>query len=174
MMKRLLALTFLPVLIFSCKPSKEKMMEGRWQATHLENPTLDAQVAQLKAFLDTVGNNTTPEQNEVLYGVKNIDSLKQIQLAQIVRGLQEQAKELQNTFLNFQADGKVIYSFGSKPDTACWYFEGEQNLVLDEKKLKGVGNIVKMEIITLTKEQLQLRFQEHEMSSTATFIHNAQ
>lgn len=168
-MKNLVVLPLLAVLFFSCKTSPEKLITGKWQAVKLENPTLEQQITQLKSFLDTVGQHTTIEQNEVLYGVKNIDSLKQIQEAQIEQALQQQANDMQHTFFNFLQDGKVIYSFGTNPDTACWYIEGEKKLVLDEKKLKGMGSVVKMDILLLEKEHLQLGFHENSFSSTATF-----
>ncbi len=169
-MKKLLLLPFLAMLFFSCKPTLEKMIVGKWQATHLDNPTLDEQVKQMNAFLDTVGSHTSPEQNELLYGVKNIDSLKEIQRTQIKQALIEQESAIKNTYLQFKDDGILYYSFGTSPDTACWYFEGENNLVLDEKKLKGVGNIVKIELVKLEKNELQISFHDKGFNSTAVFI----
>ena len=168
-MKKLLLLPLLAMLFFSCKPTREKMIVGKWQAIHLDNPTLDEQVKQMNAFLDTVGSHTSPEQNELLYGVKNIDSLKEIQRTQIKQALIEQESAIKNTYLQFKDDGILYYSFGTTLDTACWYFEGENNLVLDEKKLKGVGNIVKIELVKLEKNELQLRFHDKGFSSTAVF-----
>ena len=84
--------------------------------------------------------------------------------------IKEKENSLKNTFLHFNENGTLYYSFGVLPDTACWYFEGEKNLVFDEKKLKGMGSVVKIELVKLDENELQLRFQENGFSSTATFI----
>jgi len=166
-MKRIF-LALLPILCISCHPAEHKLT-GKWQAVHLDNPALAEMIRNQQTFIDTLGTNTTPEQNDTLYGVRNTDSMRRVLQLQVdsFRAMQEQT--LQHTQFEFRKDKVAIVHFGDTPDSAAWYIEDDDVLVLDEARLKGAGNKTRMEIEALTGDTLKLRFTENGITSSATF-----
>jgi hypothetical protein len=156
-------------LFASCKESKEDLIARKWQAISLESPMLDKQIAEERRFIDTVGTNTDAATNERLYGVRNMDSMRQWMHAQMDSFVYTQQQTIQNTWLDFNKNGTVAANFGTEPDTVSWYFNEEGALMLDEMKHTGSGSKIKMDVVKLEKELLQLRFEENGYSSTATF-----
>lgn len=169
MKKITLSLCASVLLLSACETKKEDIIKQKWQAIELDNQELQKVIDDQKAFLDTVGNNTTPEQNEEIYGMRNIDSAK----ASLSRELEDykamQQHAIENTWFDFQEGGKMIMNFSGKIDSASWYFDDEGNLMIDEMKLKGTGSKIKMKVITLEKDVLKLKFEEENMKSTVTF-----
>ncbi len=168
-MKKLLFLALPLLTVLSCKESKKDILTKKWQAVTVENEELKKQISESRIFFDTVGKSTDAAANEILYGARNMDSLRvllKIQLDSFV-ALQEHA--VQNTWMDFYADSLVATSFDSDPDTVNWYFDDEGNLMLDELDKKGAGAKIKMEVLKLTDTLLQLRFNENGFSSVASF-----
>ncbi len=169
-MKYLIILAGLATTFAACKQSKEELIARRWQAVALESPMMDEQIRMQREFLDTVGTSTDAATNEVLYGVRNMDSMRQWMKTQFDSIILEQKSAIANTWLNFSKEGTVVSSFGSAPDTVSWYFDDEGALILDELKHKGAGSKVKMEVVKLDEDSLKLRFNENGFSSTAILI----
>ena len=169
-MTRLLLLVVITSFFISCKPSNEELISRKWVAVAIDNPELTPErIAETRYFFDTVGKSTSPEVNEQLYGVRNMDSLREILKYQLEGELATQEAIVQHTWMDFHKDGRVAANFGTeKADTVNWYFE-EGNLFLDEMKYKGSGSKIKMEVLKLDKETLQIRFNENGFTSTATF-----
>jgi len=171
-------LSLLSVIVFiglfsvsSCKPSKEKMILGKWQAINMESPKLDQQIADTKNYIDTIGKSTTPAQNLELYGVSNMDSMRLLMQQQLDMTLAEQKRMIDETWIEFMKKGIVATNFGApQPDTINWYFDDDGALMLDEMKMKGTGSKIKMDIIKLEKDTLKLSFSENGFESTATFL----
>jgi len=80
-----------------------------------------------------------------------------------------QDRTTQNTWLEFNKNGTAVASFGSEPDTVKWYFDDDDNLILDELAQKGAGSKINMDVVKLEDTVLQLRFTENGFSSIATF-----
>lgn len=159
------------VLMASCTTSRDKQLLGKWKAIQMESPRLDQEIKDAQLFIDTVGKNTTSAQNKELYGVENMDSVRDIMKEQIDLTIKEQKRMIDSTWLNFLQNGIVASNFGApQPDTINWYLDEEGALILDEMKMKGGGDKVVMEILTLTDDTLRLRFNENGYSSTATFM----
>jgi len=159
------------VWLASCTSSHNKQLLGKWKAIQMESPRLNQEIQDAQLFIDTVGKSTTATQNKELYGVENMDSVREIMKEQIDLTLKEQKRMIDSTWLNFLPNGIVASNFGApKPDTINWYLDEEGALILDEMKMKGAGDKVVMEIVTLKEDTLRLRFNENGYSSTATFI----
>ncbi|HTN45108.1 MAG TPA: hypothetical protein VL098_02085 [Flavipsychrobacter sp.] len=172
MLKILLAIC-IPAIVFtsSCKPSKEKMLIGKWTATKMESPQLEQQIKDTKAFIDTVGTSTTPDQNFELYGVRNMDSLRDFMKQQLDATLDDQKKMIDKTWIEFMDKGVVATSFGAPvADTISFYIEEDTVLVLDEMKMKGTGSKINMNIVNLDQQNLTLRFTENGYNSTVIFM----
>lgn len=166
-----LAIFAIALLLTSCKPSKENMLLGKWKAIRMESAELDQQIADTRNYIDTVGKNSTPEENVQLYGVSNMDSMRSVMNDQLEMTLEEQKNTIDHTWIEFMKDGIVATDFGvGAADTINWYLDDDGALMLDEMKMKGAGSKTKMDIIKLEKDSLQLRFSENGFTSTATFV----
>lgn len=157
------------LLLAACESKKEDIIQQKWQAIVLDNPDLQKIIDEQSAFLDTVGSHTTPEQNEEIYGMRNIDSAKQSLRRELEDYKAMQQHAVENTWFDFQKDGKMLMNFSGKIDSASWYFDEEGNLMIDEMKLKGAGSKIKMKVLTLQSDTLKLKFEEENMRSTVTF-----
>jgi hypothetical protein len=167
-MKKIALFLLTPITLLSCN-AKEKQLAGKWQAVYLDNPALTDMLVNQQHFIDTFGQNTTPEQNDSMYGVRNIDSMRQVLQMQIDSFRMMQEQTLQQTKFEFRSDKTALLYFGETPDSAHWYFDDDGALVLDEAPLKGSGTKTRMEVETLTRDTLRLRFTENGITSSATF-----
>jgi len=158
------------LLAASCTQSNEQKITKRWQQESIRNPMMEQIIQEQQAFIDTLGANTTPAENDSLYGIRNIDSLKDALRQEIATFKKEQERVVKNTWFDFRKDGVLILNTDQIIDSASWYLEDDgHTLVLDEMKLKGSGDQVRMEVITLTNDKLQLKFMQGQDTSTVTF-----
>ncbi len=172
-MSQRLTISAIALILFlsSCTNSKEKKLMGKWVAIAMESPRLEQEIKEAQRFIDTVGSHTTPDENMALYGVRDMDSLRTLLKEQMELTLVEQKRLIDSTWLDFLKGGIIASNFGApQPDTINWYLDDEGDLILDEMKMKGSGDKVRMEITTLTNDTLRLRFNENGYSSTATFV----
>jgi hypothetical protein len=153
----------------SCKQSKEDMISRKWQEIANENEERDKAVKAQLQLIDTMGRSTTPEQNMALYGVANADSLRPILKENLDSFLAMQKREVEQTQFEFKKNGVVYLINGDHRDSANWNFEKDGKLALDEKKLKGTGEKMLIDVLTLTKNELKLKFTNGQSSASATF-----
>lgn len=168
-MKRILLAVPLLLFIASCEKKKEDKIAKKWQAVDLESPQMDQMIADQKHFLDTFGKNTTPQQNDSMYGTRNIDSMRASLSQQLDDFIGMQEHSVKNTWFQFRKDGIALMNFSGQTDSTKWYFDENGTLILDEQKLKGSGNKIKMDVVKLEDTVLKLRFTEDQMTSTVTF-----
>ena len=159
----------IPVILFSCKNDKKSTLTRTWYATNLENPLMDTMMKQGQMFIDTVGKNTDAATNAATYGVTNMDSLRHVLQTQFdsVKHLQDEA--LKQTVFTFRKDGIALLAFSGRTDSAKWMLDKDGNLILDEITASGRGNKIKMEVVELNNDQLKLKFNVNNSSSTVTF-----
>lgn len=167
-MKRIV-IALVPVLLFSCQPSKKDMLVRNWHAVNLYNPQLDDMLQKQQLFIDTVGKSTSPAANDSIYGFHNMDSIKVVLQKQLDSFKLMQQQTLENTYFNFKRNGQAILTFGGYTDTTKWYFDDEGALMLDELKEKGAGTSFKMIVQHLSDTALKLKFIEKDVSSIVTF-----
>lgn len=168
MIRRHLAWTLL-LLAASCKPGREDVLARKWQEVSIRNEQI-AKMEEQQAFLDTLGTHTTPAENIRLYGSSNIDSYKAVNQAFIDQYRSAQQEIVRNTWFDFRKDGVVYLHSGNGPDSAAWYFEEDGALVLDKLKLKGTGNNIRMEVLTLNDTSLKVRFELNHLTNEASFV----
>lgn len=171
MKKAILYLTLPAILLtaIGCGKSKKNMIAKKWQAAELNSPQMDQVIAEQELFIDTFGKNTDPSLHDSLYGTNNIDSLRQSLQMQVKDYKAMQEHSLKNTWFDFRKDGTVLMNFSGQTDSTKWYFDDKDELVLDEMKLKGTGDKIRLVVEQLEENVLKLQFNEGGVSSTITF-----
>jgi hypothetical protein len=163
-------ISFIAIVAFaSCKPEKKDMIIGLWQEIGVANPQMDNAVEEQRLFLDTLGKHTDSVANVALYGTNNIDSFKKGMRTNLDSFKKAQGKAISETWFDFHKNGIVYLHSQEGLDSANWYIEEENALMLDEEKLKGVGSKIRMEIAALDDTALQLHYTEQYLNSTAFF-----
>lgn len=169
-MKHILVLSIICITLLSCEQkNKKNQLTGKWQAIALENAELDSLMKQQLQFLDTFGSNTTPEENETIYGFRNIDSARTTLKAELEEYLAMQDHAVKHTWFDFRKDGVVVMNFSGQIDSSKWYINDDGALMLDELEMKGAGARIKMEILSLTDTSLRLQLNDEGMSSVVLF-----
>lgn len=158
-------------MLFSCNKKggdKDKML-GTWRGAYQDNPQMDSLIKEQEHFIDTVGQSTTPEQNEQEYGTRNMDSFKKFQREQVEAFKKEQDQFMKETVFEFRKDSVAVFNFSGNLDSASWYFDDENMLVLDEMKLKGAGDKLVMSVVYVTDTAMRLQFHEKDFAGSVTF-----
>lgn len=157
------------LLTASCKRSSEDMLTRKWQEVSIDNPTMQGAIDEQQHFIDTMGAHTSPDENEHLYGIRDLDSLKTELINQVNAYHVEQQRIIDNTWFLFRKDGIVLLNSDEGVDSASWYLDEDKNLILDEMKLKGTGSTISMQILELTDTSLKLSFTQDNATSTVRF-----
>lgn len=147
----LLAVITLSACESNVENSTTKLLTKKWNATY--SSEIDSNEHLMK-FLDTVGNSTSPEQNEQIYGIRDLDSFKKANLSIIQDRLAMQKHSLENTWIQFYKDGMVIRNFSGLVDTTIWSVDTTGKLTFGDPA-KG-GEIYNMDIIKLEDSVLEL------------------
>ena len=153
----------------SCKESGGRKLIGEWQEVAVINPQLEEAIQEQQVFSDTVGSNTTAEQNKALYGTDNIDNMRASLKINLDSFRQAQYEAVKATRFDFREGGLLYIHSMDGVDSSDWYLDEDGALILDEAKLKGSGNKIRMEIAELSDTLLKLKFTEQYLTSTAVF-----
>ena len=145
------------------------MIMGAWAGTKFENPEMDSFFINSQNYIDTIGKNGNPATNMELYGVTNMDSIRRIMQAQHDSAKSMQMNAVLHTTFDFRKDSMVFVTFDGRVDTSKWYMESENALILEETSGEGKGTKTKMDILTLTDNELKIKFQQENTYSTVTF-----
>ena len=156
----------------SCTQSKEEMITGKWLAVQVDNPQQDQLLKEQDAFIDTFGKNTDAATNLAMYGFSNVDSARESLRAEFKDYKDMQKHAIENTLFDFRKDHTIVFNFSGQTDSAKWALEKDGKLTIDDSKMKAKGNIIKMDVITLTKDSLKLKFNDQGGTSTVTFRHD--
>ena len=164
-------LAALAIITMSCtqKKTARDRLVGRWHAIKLENPDMDSFFLQSKVFIDTVGKNNDAATNEKLYGVTNMDSMRQVMRRQYDSVKTTQYGAVNNTTYWFRKDSMAVITFAGSTDSSKWFFSDKGALVLEELIHYGPGERINMEVVSLTDATLKLRFSEDGDTSVVTF-----
>lgn len=169
MIKRYSILLIAAISLSSCKKSREDLLCRNWQEVSTENQERDEMIKMQQAFIDTVGRNTTPQQNLEAYGFTNIDSFRRLMQANMDSFMMLQQREVEQTQFEFKKNGVVYLRTGRRTDSASWKFEEDGMLLLDEQKLKGAGSQLHIEVLTLNDTALRVKFVDGAASAIANF-----
>jgi hypothetical protein len=169
-MKKITFIVCASLMLFSCgkKSTKDKLI-GKWRGVLQENPEMEMMHKQGLAFLDTVGKNTTPEQNKELYGTDDITAFKEREMRAMDSFIKSQDAYTKATVIEFRKDGIAVFNFNGDVDSANWYMDDEGALIFDEMKLKGSGEKLTMQIDHISDTALKLKFNEQDFMGAVTF-----
>ncbi|MES2703086.1 MAG: hypothetical protein V4649_10625 [Bacteroidota bacterium] len=156
------------IFLFSCQRSKRELLVGTWHAVKLDNPQMDSFFTNSQAFIDTMGKDSTPDDNIATYGTANMDSLRLEMQHQYDSAKTMQYSAVLNTAFRFRKDNVAVLDFNDNIDSAKWAIDGDK-LVLDDLGKETVGQKLSMEIMTLADTVLKLKFIDNGASSIVTF-----
>lgn len=171
MNKPVMGLVMSAIMLFSCGEKPEQLIEGQWYAVKLENPAMDSFFRQSQQYIDTMGLEHDDATNIAIYGVANMDSVRRYMQAQRDSAKKMQENAVTTTVFTFLKGGDAEITMGGVTDSCKWLLDGESGLILKET---GTGNdqaVSRYHIVSLTKDELKLRFFEEGDSSTVTFGH---
>lgn len=167
-------LAFVVALLFmsACEQkggSKNKLI-GKWHAVKLENAEMDAFFRQSQEFIDTMGRNNDDATNIGIYGVANMDSMRQVLQQQYDSAKAMQDAAVVNTVFTFRQDSMVFLSMNGNVDSSKWYMTAEGALVLQELNGQHLNSKMKIDVVSLSDTLLKLKFVDNETASTVTFV----
>lgn len=136
----------------------------------MENPELDSFYRNTQNFIDTFGKGHDDATNIQIYGVANVDSMRQLLQMQHDSARATQADAVTQTFFTFRRDSVALLSFSGALDSSKWSVDASGNLVLSEMSPSGPAETMTMEILSLTDTVMKLKMHENNVTSTVTFI----
>lgn len=126
---------------------------------------MDAEIVSMQTYIDTIGNADAALRKQI-----NIDSLKLILKAELDRAIKDQQISLENTLMEFKPNGVIYTTSIQGTDSAMYSLDDENNIVIEEAKLKGYGETIKFEILTLNKDSLRLKMIDYGDTSFVSMI----
>lgn len=151
-------------LQLSCKNEKSGLLYQKWKTVSLKNSTMDKEISEMKAYIDTIG-----DQDPEVRAAVDLDSAKMLLQANLDKLLNEQKLAQENTLMEFKPNGVSYTTSIEGVDSAM--FTVEDNLIkIDEAKLKGYGETMTFEILKLSKDTLQLRIVDYGDTSVVTMV----
>lgn len=151
--------------LFSCgSNSPEKLLVGRWKTIALDNAGFERQASETQRFIDTLG-----EADPTLKYSLDLDSLKAALRDDFEQALQAQATALENTLMEFRANGVAYTTSIDGVDSALYRVE-EGQIRIDEAGLKGHGESMTFTILKLEQDTLKVRLVDYGDTSTATMV----
>ena len=158
------------MILFSCKQGKKDLMLGTWKGSKFENPDMDTFFMKSQQYIDTIGKNNNMRTNWELYGVTNVDSLRGVLQKQHDSAKSMQMGAVLNTIFTVKKDSIAVISFNGSIDTSKWYIENDHFLVMEEMTGTEKGSKSKMELVTLTAQEMVIKFEQESSSSKVTFV----
>jgi hypothetical protein len=152
-------------LQFSCSSNQNQLLQKKWKTVSLQNSTMTREIREMQALIDTIGDND-PE----LRASINIDSTKFLLQQELEMALQEQKLAEENTLMEFKPNGVVYTTSIDGIDSAMYSVEEGSMIKIDEAKLKGFGESMTFEMLTLTKDSLRIRLIDYGDTSIVTMI----
>lgn len=169
-MRTRLLLFSIPILLFAACNGTGSPIEKKWQAQSIEDRLFDQLMKEQAAFLDTLGTHTTAAENMELYMTNNVDSLHDILLLNMKEAGNKQKEKVAQLWYHFMSDSILVMHTRKGTDTAKWYFDTENILLIEANELAGMGNPFRLEILTLTDTLLRLQSASGNNSITTTFV----
>jgi hypothetical protein len=160
-------------LLFACARPNKELIIGTWQGTELQNAAIDNFFSLSQKVIDTMGKAHDAATNLALYGVANMDSLRQVFQLKHDSAYTAHINKVKNTMFRFLSNKTAYLIFGNnfQIDTAKWNFDDEGALVFEDLAA-GSGNAMKrMQVMTLNDTALKLKISNGGDTSIITFRH---
>ncbi len=156
------------LLLFSCNNTERKLI-GTWHVVKWDNPYNDSFFRNTKNFIDTIGKGHDDALNIQIYGVANMDSMRNILQKQYDSAKMAQENVSMKTVLNLKKDGVAEITTGDETKEGKWLIDKENALIIEEAGFGNPQGITKCRILELTGKKLMLRFYQENDSTTITF-----
>lgn len=153
------------VFFVSCKNNQQELLSKKWKSVHLENNKMNEEINSMKIYIDTLGENDPDLRKQI-----NVDSLKSILNIQLENAVREQQMSLDNTMMDFKENGVVYTTSIQGVDSAMYHIDEDNHIVIEEQKLKGYGETMKFEILTLNSDTLLIKMIDYGDTSIVTMI----
>lgn len=118
----------------------------------------------MKQYIDTLG-----AQDIALRSAVNLDSTRNVLQRELDQLLQQQAYDRDHTYMDFRPNGVVYTSTADQTDSAMYKVE-ENAIKIDEAALKGHGETMTFEILSVSKDTLKLQLIDYGDTSLITMI----
>lgn len=169
-MKKLILPLSIAVTLVACTEKKEDLIAKRWQVSSWESPVMDSMVRENMAFIDTFGTNTPGDYNKNVYGVEDVtDSFRTAVRANFDEQVAMERHARENTIFEFKKDSVVYITVSDQTDSAKWYINKEDKLIIDNMTPEPQGDKFEMEIVNLTKEEMKVKLKINDDNSTIVF-----
>ncbi|MBS1771921.1 MAG: hypothetical protein JST82_03615 [Bacteroidetes bacterium] len=166
-MKKIVLFITASVVLLSCQPSQKDLLMKKWKGFSAENKQIDSMMRERENFLDTFGKNNDAATNLAMYGIANVDSVREINLALISESRKMQQHNVENTYLEITKDGLAIMSYSSEQrDSSKWRLDKN---MLHMHDIRDTSIHIEMEILSLNDTMLKLKYQDNNGTSTVTF-----
>lgn len=169
MKRSIIYLLSLLIFVGACKGSKRDLLIGAWRAIKLENPDMDSFFKNSQTYIDTVGKHNDAATNIALYGVANMDSMRQYLQQQYDSTKAMQMDAVAHTTFKFRKDSIVELFFNGSQDSSRWSLDKDGAIILTDLNAQSADDKARMEIVELSSDVLKLRFRENTSISVVTF-----
>lgn len=156
---------FCTIIWCACATDNHSLLCKKWKSVALSNPKMDAEITSMQTYIDTIGNKDPDLKDQV-----NIDSLKMLLKAELDNAIKEQQVTLENTLMEFKSNGVVYTTSIQGTDSAMYSIDDENNIVIDEAKLKGYGETMKFQILSLSKDSLRVKIIDYGDTSFVSMV----
>lgn len=152
------------VYLTACKDSKTDLLCKKWKTVALQNTKMEQEMKFMEQYVDTIGQNDPELRSSV-----NLDSAKMLIKEEMQRSVLEQKQAIENTLMEFKTNGIAYTTSIDGVDSAM--FSIENNFIkIDEAKLKGVGETMTFEILSLSKDTLKMQLVDYGDTSVVVMI----
>ena len=152
------------VFLVACKDANKDLLCKKWKTIALHNTKMDEEIKFMEQYVDTIGQND-PE----LRMAVNLDSAKLILKDEMQRSLFEQKQAIENTLMEFKSNGVAYTTSIDGIDSAMYTLENNF-IKIDEAKLKGVGETMTFEILSLSKDTLKMQLVDYGDTSVVVMV----
>lgn len=137
----------------------------KWKSVTVLNSSMNKNIQGMRNYIDTVGNEDIFLKKSI-----NVDSLKKELQAQLDLAIEEQKVSQENAIMDFKKNG-MVYSYTIQGVDSAKYIVNEENEIeIDDRELKGYGELIRMKIIKISADTLQLRMVDYGDTTFVTMI----
>ena len=152
------------VFLFRCKDANQDLLCKKWKTIALQNSKMEQEIKFMEQYVDTIGQND-PELRMAI----NLDSAKMQMKEEMQQSLFEQKQAIENTLMEFKSNGIAYTTSIDGIDSAMYTIENNF-IKIDEAKLKGVGETMTFEILSLSKDTLKMQLVDYGDTSVVVMI----
>jgi hypothetical protein len=156
--RQLLLFALIVTFLAACRNRTGRMLIGKWRSFRVENRDKDNFFKSSRAFIDSMGVGNSDSVNFEIYGVTNIDSLRNELRAQYDSAYAAQLGIDTSSIFSFNNDSTVTFSFPGRSETGKWRLDNSGALVLDETNEMGQTEQLKVDINFTNNNEMTLTF----------------